>query len=277
MVTRLLILSIMLLFPAALLAQNSKQELNDQMWEAVRRGDAAAVTTLLDKGADVNAKFRYGATALFKAAERGNPEVVKILLTRGADVKVKDTFYGATAMTWALDNGHSEVVRLLLEKEPSTASEVLMTGVREDKPEMMRIALASGSAKPETLTLALGVALSQDQPKAETVEALKKAGAVPPPEVDATTLQSYTGKYKSEGPLEVNVSVRNGRLFTTAGGPQAFRMLAIEKTSFVPVDFDGITLTFKVEEGKTTGAVLKQGSNVTQLKRVEEAKEQPKP
>ena len=60
------------------------------------------VTALLDKGADVNAKFRYGTTALFKAAERGNTEVVKVLLARGADVSVKDTFYGATAMTWAL-------------------------------------------------------------------------------------------------------------------------------------------------------------------------------
>ena len=46
----------------------SKQELNDQLFEAVRKGDAAGVTAALDKGADVNAKFRYGQTALFKAA-----------------------------------------------------------------------------------------------------------------------------------------------------------------------------------------------------------------
>ena len=58
---------------------------------------------LLDKGADVNAKFRYGTTALFKAAERGHFEVAKVLIERGVDVKVKDTFYQATAMTWALD------------------------------------------------------------------------------------------------------------------------------------------------------------------------------
>ena len=61
-------------------AANPKQELNDQLYEAVRKGDAAAVTRCSIKGADVNAKFRYGATALFKAAERGNMEVVKILL-----------------------------------------------------------------------------------------------------------------------------------------------------------------------------------------------------
>ncbi len=97
-------------------AVNPKQELNDQLYEAVRKGDAAAVTSLLDKGADVNAKFRYGATALFKAAERGNLEVAKVLIDRGADVKVKDTFYGATAMTWALDGKHVPVIRLLLEK-----------------------------------------------------------------------------------------------------------------------------------------------------------------
>jgi hypothetical protein len=277
MVTRLLILAAIFLFPAVTFAQNSKQELNEQMWEAVRRGDAATVTALLDKGADVNAKFRYGATALFKAAERGNPEVVKILLTRGADVTVKDTFYGATAMTWALDNGHIEVVRLLLEKDPSSLNEVLMNGVREGKPELVRVALGTSGVKPEALTLALGSAKAKDPQNAEIVEALKKAGAVAPSEVDAATLQLYAGKYKSEGPLELNVTVKDGKIFSTAGGPQRFQLLAIDKATFVPVDFDGITLTFKVEGDKVTGATLKQGTNVTQLKRVEEAKEQPKP
>ena len=93
---------------------NSKQELNDQLYEAVRKGDAAAVTSLLDRGADVNAKFRYGTTALFKAAERGHTEVVRVLIARGADVKVKDTFYEMTAMSWALSGKHLDVVRLLL-------------------------------------------------------------------------------------------------------------------------------------------------------------------
>ncbi len=48
---------LMMVVPCAVLAQNAQQELNDQFWEAVRRGDVAAVTTLLDKGVDVNAKF----------------------------------------------------------------------------------------------------------------------------------------------------------------------------------------------------------------------------
>ncbi len=93
----ILLMLVLLFISSPAPAQNAQHQLNDQMWEAVRKGDVALVTALLDKGADVNAKFRYGATALFKAAERGHTEVVRVLIARGADVSVKDTFYGATA------------------------------------------------------------------------------------------------------------------------------------------------------------------------------------
>src|SRR4030095_5333613 len=96
-----LLLSILVFSSVLVFGQTSKQELNDQFFEAVRKGELANVTALLDKGVDVNAKFRYGMTALFKAAERGHVDIVKLLLARGADIKVKDTFYGATAMSWA--------------------------------------------------------------------------------------------------------------------------------------------------------------------------------
>src|ERR1700752_4488174 len=135
--------------------QNSKQELNDQLFEAVRKGDAAAVTAALDKGADVNAKYRYGMTALFKAAERGHTEVAKILLDRGIDVKVKDTFYGATAMSWALDNKHFAVVKLILQKGGGDVDEVLTQGARENNAELVQIALEKGGATPAALTAAL--------------------------------------------------------------------------------------------------------------------------
>src|SRR6185503_1640874 len=136
-------------------AQTPKQELNDRFFEAVRKGDLALVTSLLDQGADVNAKFRYGMTALFKAAERGHLEIVKLLLARGADVTVKDTFYGATALSRALDTDHVEVVTALLQKDASEAADVLMTGVRGGNPTLVGVALASGGLKPENLTAAL--------------------------------------------------------------------------------------------------------------------------
>jgi hypothetical protein len=255
---------------AFLFTQDTKQALNDQLFEAVRKGDAALVTALLDKGADVNARFRYGQTALFKAAERGHVAVVKVLLERGVDVTVQDTFYKSTAMSWAIDHGHAEVVRLLFEKNAGTVDEVLSAGVRSGNEALVKVALDKGGAKPQTLTAALVVA-SADAKNAGIVEMLKKAGALPPPEIDAATLQSYAGKYKADPGPEFNVTIKEGKLFVVTTG-QTIAMMAIDKTSFRPVEFDGITITFNVEGENVTGIAFKQGANTTQMKRVVEAK-----
>ena len=270
--TTVLFLFMLLLIRAATFAQESKQQLNDQLWEAARGGDAAVVTALLDKGADVNAKFRYGATALFKAAERGNTAVVKVLLARGADASVKDTFYGATAMTWALSNNQIEVVRALLEKDATSVADVLMTGVREGNATLVEVALARGTAKPETLTAALAAAHS-DKEKAAIAEMLKKAGAIPPPEIDAAILQSYAGKYKGDQGRELVLAFTDGKLFLAPAGQPPLALMAADKVTFRPTAFDGLVLTMDLEGGKVSGFTLKQGTNPPQVfKRVEEAK-----
>jgi len=247
--------------------QTSKQELNDQLFEAVRKGDAAAVTAALDKGADVNAKFRYGATALFKAAERGHAEVAKILLDRGADVKVKDTFYQATAMTWALDNKHVPVVKLLLAKSAEDVDDVLLTGAREGNQELVKVALDQGGVKAETLTVALLV--SGEEKNAAITDMLTKAGAKPPFQVEAATLQSYAGKYKGDPGPEATISVQDGKLVVAGFTRQPQPLMALDNTTFRPIAFGGITLTFNVEAGKVTGMAFKQGANTTQMKRIE--------
>lgn len=251
-------------------AANTKQDLNEQLYEAVRKGDAAAVTSLLDRGADVNAKFRYGATALFKAAERGNVEITRVLLERGADPKVKDTFYNATAMTWALDGKHVEVVKLLLQKGAEEVEDVLLTGARESNPELVKVALERGGVKPQTMTVALAISEGNEK-SASIVEMLKKAGAVPPPTIDAATLQSYAGKYKGEPRPEISVTFKEGKLFAFFGFDSQ-PLMALDQTSFRPLAFGGVTLTFNVEEGKVVGMAFKQGQNTIQLKRIEEVK-----
>ncbi len=262
----------LLLLPFLQATQDPKQQLNDQLFEAVRKGDAAVVTSLLDKGADVNAKFRYGQTALFKAAERGHVEVVKVLLARGADVTVKDTFYGATARTWAMDGGHTEVVLLLFEKDPSGADEVLMTGIRSSNEAMAKVALEKGNIKPQALTAAL-VSAQGNEKNAAIVELLKKAGAVPPPEIDAATLQSYAGKYKGDPGPEFTITTKDGKLFVlVTGQPDPINLMPVDKTSFRPVEFEGLVFTFNVEGGNVTGMAFKQGPNTTQMKRVAETK-----
>jgi hypothetical protein len=248
-------------------ATPSKQELNDQLFEAVRKGDAAAVTAALDKGADVNAKFRYGATALFKAAERGHTEVAKILLDRGADVKVKDTFYGATAMTWALDNKHFGIVALLLEKGGGDVDEVLTQGARENNAELVKIALSKGSASASTLTAALESATANPE-GAPIVDMLKKAGAQPALKVDAAILQTYTGKFRGEPGPEVSITLKDGKLFATLGR-DAYPLMALDQTTFRPIAFSGVTLVFNRTGEKVTSITMKQGPNNGELKRVE--------
>src|SRR5919205_1953261 len=133
--TALLALLTLALAASSSAQTDPKQALNEQLYEAARKGDAAEVKALLDRGADVNAKFRYGATALFKAAERGNTEVVKLLIERGADVNVKDTFYGATALSWALQKGHTAAVRAILAKSAEEAGDVRLECVRSGNME----------------------------------------------------------------------------------------------------------------------------------------------
>lgn len=266
-------LAFFLLFSSiSALGQAPKQELNDKFFEAVRKGDLAATTALLDQGVDVNAKFRYGTTALFKAAERGHLDIVKLLLARGADVTVKDTFYGSTAMSWALNNDHLEIVTVILDKDPGSAGEVLMTGVREGKPAMVKIALATGKLKAEALTPALLLA-TDDKDKAEIAQMLKGAGAVLPPPVDATMLQSYVGKYKDEAGTEIAITLTDGRLSALPTGQRPFALMAIDNNKFRPVAFEGVVITFKPEAGNTMAMELKRGANTLQLKRVVETKQ----
>jgi len=256
---------LVLLFPQT--QTNPKQELNDQLFEAVRKGDAAAVTAALDKGADVNAKFRYGTTALFKAAERGNAEVTKVLLERGAELNIKDTFYGATALSWALQNDHFSVVQLLLSKGAEGADDVLMSGVQGKKEDVVKMALDTGKIKPEVLTAAL--ALSMNANTTAISDLLKKAGATPPLEVDGATLQSYVGKYKGETGPEATISVKDGKLFVAGFGRDVIPLMALDKTTFRPVAFAGITFAFNVEGEKVVSMTFKQGATSNVMKRLD--------
>lgn len=260
-----LIVSLMLSIVASAQAPNSA--LNEQLFEAVRKGDAAAVTALLDKGADVNAKFRYGATALFKAAERGHVEVVKVLLARGADVSVKDTFYGATAMTWALQNEHYDVVRAIVDKDVGSLDEVLLGGARGNQIELVRIATDKGGSKPEVLTLALEAAVTSEPKNEEIIALLKKAGAVPPAAVAPAVLESYVGTYRGDPTPEVTITQKGGRLYAQGPGRPPVALMAVDQLTFTPTSFDGLTLVFKVEEGKAVAVDFKQGKNSILLKR----------
>jgi uncharacterized protein len=74
------------------------------------------VNLVLERSADVNAKDKFGRTALMFAVRHGRLEVEKRLLQKGADVNAADD-KGETALIKAVDaDDNPDVVKLLLDK-----------------------------------------------------------------------------------------------------------------------------------------------------------------
>ena len=85
----------------------------NSVWEeAVTRGHVQLVRDLLGRGTDVNARDRYGQTALMRAAHAGYREIVEILIAHRADLDITAK-YGLSALMLAVVAGHAEVARLL--------------------------------------------------------------------------------------------------------------------------------------------------------------------
>jgi uncharacterized protein len=85
----------------------------DVVWEdAIKRGDVASVSDLLDRGIDVDARDRYGQTGLMLAAHAGHGEVVATLVHHRANLNITAKF-GLSALMLAIIAGHTEIARLL--------------------------------------------------------------------------------------------------------------------------------------------------------------------
>jgi ankyrin repeat protein len=246
-----------ILFPLVVFAQ----DLNEHLWTAARKGDAQAVKALLARGAEVNAKTRYGATALTYAADRGYLEVAKILVEHGAEVNAKDTFYGAPPLTWAAYNGHAEVVKFLLEKGAEGKESVLMIGVENNNLEMVKAGLEVGGLGTETLTSALTNATRNN--KTEIIEAAKKlaqsSGGDPDFKIDPALLQMYAGRYKNDDiGLEITFTVDNGKFIGSIPASRA-TYAPIDNTNFTAVEFSGINIAFNTANNQVVDFTLKQG------------------
>jgi catechol 2,3-dioxygenase-like lactoylglutathione lyase family enzyme len=142
----------------------------------------------------------------------------------------------------------------------------LMNGLSEGRPELVRQAVASGQLKRETLSVAFAAAL--EKKNTEIVEILRNAGATPPPEIDPETLASYAGKYKGAHGPEVEMTVKDGKLFVAPGSQQPVSLWPLDQTTFKPIAFDGATIVFQVEAGKTVGLNFIQDGHENHLDRI---------
>ena len=166
-----------LALPAICAGVLAAQDLNEDMLDAVRKGDTASVEALIAKGANVNAAWRYGETPLFFACDRGFASVVKVLLEHGAEVNVKDSFYGMTPVTRAADKDRVDIVKMLLARGANSDG-VAIRGAEEGKPALVKAALDAGTANKESLSWALAAAIREKHP--EVAELLKGRGSNAP-------------------------------------------------------------------------------------------------
>src|SRR5271167_3205108 len=73
------------------------------------------VERLLVKGANVNARDKYGNTPLHSAASYGHKDVAELLIVNGANVNA-EAKSGATPLFFAAYYGHRDVAELLIAK-----------------------------------------------------------------------------------------------------------------------------------------------------------------
>lgn len=111
---------------------------NEEGWTALLnasiRGYASVVRTLLDAGANINAKcdcrgmLGGGWTALMLAIHKGHGEIVEALLNNGADVNNRN-YRGQTALSLAIEKGDEDLVQALRDKGAKGAAGVVGAGL----------------------------------------------------------------------------------------------------------------------------------------------------
>jgi len=90
-------------------------EVSLALFAAADRNCIGLATELLDYGASVDARDRFGARPLSHAARFGHLEMVDLLLARGAPIDARN-LAGATALYFAAEGGHVSVAQRLMER-----------------------------------------------------------------------------------------------------------------------------------------------------------------
>jgi ankyrin repeat protein len=83
---------------------------------ASSRGQAAVVARLLEAGSRVAAATDTGVQAIHFAAQAGNPDALQSLLDHGADVNARDNTYGRTPLIFATSENRLAAMKLLIAK-----------------------------------------------------------------------------------------------------------------------------------------------------------------
>ncbi len=258
------------LLGAVLLCPAWAGDLKEELWAAARKGDATAVEALLAKGADVNAKNAYGATALSFATDKGHLEVVEILLKHKADVNVRDTFYKATPLLWAVSKGNAAIVKALLKAGAKEADTYLIFAAGAGKADVVRAIVDNAKVDQASLDRALAAA---PKTAAEVGEILRKAGAketaAPAVKIDAEAVRPYLGVYRNDDRTELKLVLEGGRLYLKASTYALHELRPVEAGMFRSASDEKVTFRFERDGERVTGFTQKGEKTETRYRRHE--------
>lgn len=130
-----------------------KADLDTQLICAVENNNLEAVQSLLEVGANPNARnLQNGLTVLMMASGQANAGLVKLLLDADADVFAIDSKAGGSALHKACQGGNVEIVQLLVEAgafvdsvAPTTGHTPLMDALWYKWPAIVEYLLGAGA------------------------------------------------------------------------------------------------------------------------------------
>ena len=119
---------------------------------AVRLDDLETAELLIRAGANVSAATRAGATPLQLAAVNGNAAIIAALIKAGADPNAPLTKYGDTTLMMAARTGNPEAIKVLLDNgakanavETWGGTTALMWAVSESHPDAAKMLIDRGA------------------------------------------------------------------------------------------------------------------------------------
>jgi ankyrin repeat protein len=225
---------------AAVAAGLTAAAADTRLLEAVKRGDAVAVRSLIRQRAPAAAAEADGSTALHWAARLDRADLVEALIRAGAPVDAVNR-YGVAPLTLAAVNGSAAVVGRLLEAGANPnltgpdGDTVLMIAARTGQPPAVRLLLARpvdvNARERWQGETALMWAASEDH--AEVVSLLAAKGAdlnvrstipqLPKVKVDAATM--VTTALPKGGMTALILAARQGALAGTRALAEAGALL----------------------------------------------------